>query len=463
MPSISRTTSRVVIAIVALANAALFIGYQSRDWLTEWTDQNGYIMLGRALAQTGRFTRYPLYPRFIPEVIRTPGYPAFVAVVFRTIGEGHLPVAAAQAVLFAATCILVFETGRRFSDQRTALAAGIVVALYPTLPYFAALVLTETLTTFLVVLSVYWWLGAMRTGRWFVAAAGFALAAASITRPAFQYLPVALLILTVAAAVDRREAMKALKRGAVVLLVYAAALAPWVIHNYVYFGTASLGPPAAGIGRTMWEGNWQIAFPGRVQARLTELAETLWDRAALDREVGRLAASSQMDAEPMLRYVHEWQTMRRMWDDPQDPPARAAARAAADGEYGRLARENIGRDPLGHAWRRIWRGVPLLWITEIPVRYSDINRLPGAAIRVMWMAQVLITLAGAAGLVIAWRLGARFEAAAVAAVCLYITAVHVVLYSEARYTLPARPLVLLSATIAVRESFRRRRGEPGAA
>ena len=40
----------------------------SPDWATEWTDQNGYMMLGRALADTGRFTRYPDYPRFVPEV-----------------------------------------------------------------------------------------------------------------------------------------------------------------------------------------------------------------------------------------------------------------------------------------------------------------------------------------------------------------------------------------------------------
>ena len=94
----SRTSARAVIVVLALAHAAFFIVYQSPDWATEWTDQNGYTMLGRALADTGRFTRYPNNPRFVPEVIRTPGYPAFVAAVNRTLGRGHLPVAMAQAV-----------------------------------------------------------------------------------------------------------------------------------------------------------------------------------------------------------------------------------------------------------------------------------------------------------------------------------------------------------------------------
>ena len=41
------------------------------------------------------------------------------------------------------------------------------------------------------------------------------------------------------------------------------------------------------------------------------------------------------------------------------------------------------------------------------------------------------------------------EAGAFAALIVYVTAVHAVLYSEARYALPAKPVVLLLATVAV--------------
>src|SRR5205814_5170651 len=94
----SRTSARAVIVVLALAHAAFFIVYQSPDWLTEWTDQNGYERLGDAIAHTGRFTRYPYYPpRFVPEVLRTPGYPLFVAAVDRLAGDGRFQVAVAQA------------------------------------------------------------------------------------------------------------------------------------------------------------------------------------------------------------------------------------------------------------------------------------------------------------------------------------------------------------------------------
>src|SRR5438093_5743167 len=108
----SRAFARTVIVLVALAHATFFIIYQSPDWRTEWTDQDGYTRLGLALADTGRFTRYPYHPHFVPEVIRTPGYPLFVAAVYRGMGQGRLPVAIAHAAVFAAICLLVSALAR---------------------------------------------------------------------------------------------------------------------------------------------------------------------------------------------------------------------------------------------------------------------------------------------------------------------------------------------------------------
>src|SRR3954469_25271243 len=131
MRRMSRSFARALIVLVALAHATFFIIYQSRDWLTEWTDQSGYTRLGDALAHTGHLTRYPEYPRFVPDVLRTPGYPLFVAAVNRSIGEGQLPVAAAQAAVFAGTCLLVYAMAGLVAGDRVAFAAGLATALYP--------------------------------------------------------------------------------------------------------------------------------------------------------------------------------------------------------------------------------------------------------------------------------------------------------------------------------------------
>src|SRR5580765_5761823 len=162
MRRMSRSFARALIVVVALSNAAFFIAYQSPDWLTQWTDQAGYTRLGEALAKTGHFTRYPFYPRYIPEVLRTPGYPVFVAAVNLVIGQGQLPVATAQAVVFAAICLIVYAMTRLVASDSVALGAGLATALYPPLPYFVPLTLTEVFITLLVTAAVYFWLRALR-------------------------------------------------------------------------------------------------------------------------------------------------------------------------------------------------------------------------------------------------------------------------------------------------------------
>jgi 4-amino-4-deoxy-L-arabinose transferase-like glycosyltransferase len=445
----SRPAARAIVTLVALAHATFYIVYQRPDWAIEWTDQNGYTLLGRVLAETGRFTRYPSHPGFVPEVIRTPGYPVFVAAVNRVIGQGHSPVAIAQALVFAAICLLVYAIARRMVNDRIAFAAALLTALYPPLPYFAALTLTEVFTTFLVTLGMYLWLRSLRAGSGSAAGAGAILAWAALTRPSFQYLPLALVP---AAWLVAPRGPIARRRSVLMLAAFAGVLTPWLLYNIIYLNMLTF-TPAGGIGRTLWEGTWQVVLPGRVQATLTDMADTTSDRAALDDQVRTYAGRVQMDTAPMLRYVHQWQDIRRIWTEPHEPWERARARVVADREYQRVALENIRRDPVRHAWRRATRGVLLLWVTEIPIRYSDINALSTTTIRLIWAPQALLIVAAFAGLYVVWRQGARVEAAAFAALIVYVTAVHAVLYSEARYALPAKPIVLLLATVAVARLF----------
>src|SRR5581483_6960305 len=257
----SRRVSQLLIVAVAIAHAALFIAYQRPDWTSQWTDQNGYLMLGRALAQTGHFTRFPAAASYVPEGIRTPAYPAFVALVDRLFGERHAAIAWAQAVLFALTCLLVYRVARDATNERVALVAGIATALYAPLPYYGALVLTETLTTFLVTAAVAVWIHALRrnaTGAF--AASGLLFAVAALTRPSFQLLPLAMIVPALVTARDRHRWWRGC---ATMLAVCALAVAPWVAYNAVYFHALTFSP-AGGPGRQVFEGSWQVALPGRL-------------------------------------------------------------------------------------------------------------------------------------------------------------------------------------------------------
>jgi 4-amino-4-deoxy-L-arabinose transferase-like glycosyltransferase len=448
-----RSRHVAVIVAVAAIHAALFIRYQQPDWNTYWTDQNGYMRLGHVLADTGRFTRYPDYQRFVPEGNRTPGYPIFLAAVEMFFGQSHLAIAIAHAALFAIICGLVYTIGLTVSTHGVAFAAGLATALYPPLPYYGALALTEVFTAFLVTLGMAVWLRAQRTGGTLsLAASGVIFAWTALTRPIFQYLPLFLLAGAVLSA-GRDERGRRLRSGGVMIAACLVTLMPWIAYNVANFHTLTF-TPSGGVGRVLFEGTWQAALPGRIEAALTDIADKTADPAALDERVRQFAAGQRMPAEPMIQYVHQWQDIRRIWTEPQDPWDRTFARIAADREYLRVGLENLRAHPVRHLWRRATRGPVLLWAAEIPVRYSDINALPPLLVRAIWGLQVVLMGLAIWGLIVLWRRDLRTEASAFAALLLYITCVHTPLYTEARYSLPAKPIVLLLAVIGVHGLWR---------
>jgi 4-amino-4-deoxy-L-arabinose transferase-like glycosyltransferase len=149
----TRYRTLALIVLVAVAHGLFFIWYQQPDWNTYWPDQVGYRQLAQALATTGKFTKSPDAPQFRPEVIRTPVYPLFVATIYKVAGTGQVPVALAQTALFAAICVLVYAIARRIGEHVAVAAAA--TALFPPIPYFGALVMTEVWTTFLFALSIW--------------------------------------------------------------------------------------------------------------------------------------------------------------------------------------------------------------------------------------------------------------------------------------------------------------------
>jgi Dolichyl-phosphate-mannose-protein mannosyltransferase len=443
--------SLALICLVATLHGLFFIWYQRPDWYTQWSDQEGYRRLGAVLATTGKFTRFPDSPRFVPEVIRTPLYPAVVALVYRLFGASQVAVALTQTLFLALIVVLVWMTARLIgASEGVGLAAAAAVALFPPLPYFAALVMTEVWTTLMFTATIWMGLRAIRSGRTDrFALTGALIALTTLSRPVFVLFPFALaamgiISVRVAGAVRRPP----LSRWAVMIGTFALVMLPWFAYNYVTLGRFTLSP-AGGIGRGLWEGEWQATWSGRVQNELTHLADEVHDRAELDRRVRAVAERERTSSAPMLTYVHQWQDIRRIWDTPTDPFERAQARVAADEEYRRVAIENLKRDSAAHLAKRLARGVFILWAGEIPFRYSDINALPRAAILLCWAVQAALFCLAIGGIAVLARGGRPIEACVLATPILYITAVHFPLLTEARQSLPAQPTVVLLAAVAV--------------
>ena len=279
----------------------------------------------------------------------------------------------------------------------------------------------------------------------------------ALSRPAFVLFPFALAAVGVVVLPFTRTARRpTLISWTTMLAAFAVTMLPWFTYNYVTLGTFTLSP-AGGVGRGIWEGSWQAEWSGRLHSELTDLADDVDDRDALDRRVAALAAREGLPAAPMLDYVHQWQDIRRIWTEPTDASERARARVAADREYLRVGLENIRRQSAPHLIKRLARGVFILWAGEIPIRYSDINSFPPAVIRIGWAIQALIVGAALYGLYVFAR-GGRIDAAAIlAAPIVYVTVVHLPLLKEARQSLPAMPVVLLLAAVAISDVLSRKR------
>jgi 4-amino-4-deoxy-L-arabinose transferase-like glycosyltransferase len=438
----------VLICLVAIVHGLFFIWYQRPDWNTQWSDQDGYRRLGQVLAETGKFTRFPDAPTFVPEVLRTPAYPIFVAAVYRLFGVSQGAVVLAQTLVQVAICLLVYAIARRFAAKDVALGATALTALFPPIPYFGALVMTEVWTAFWFVFSMWLAVVAVQEGRsttflWL----GIVLAVTTLSRPVFVLFPFALAAMGLAVwpVLGVRPRPRA-GQWLVMLAAFAIAMLPWFTYNYATLGRFTLSP-AGGIGRGLWEGSWQATWPGRVQNELTHLADDIEDRAELDRRVREIAERERLPAALMLEYVHQWEDIRRIWTEPVDPLERAVARVNADEEYRRVALANLRRDTAAHLIKRLTRGVIILWAGEIPFRYSDINSLPPVVIYTCWAVQAILMALAIAGLWSLARKGNVAVASLLAAPLVYVTAVHFPLLTEARQSLPAIPIVLILTAV----------------
>lgn len=90
--------------------------------------------------------------------IRTPGYPAFLAAIYSVFGENPRAVMIVQACIGVLTCIVVAAIAAVLAPKacrrRVALAALWLAAICPFTANYTAVVLTETLATFLTALAL---------------------------------------------------------------------------------------------------------------------------------------------------------------------------------------------------------------------------------------------------------------------------------------------------------------------
>ena len=150
----------------------------------------------RCSPTTGKFTRFPDAPPFVPGGHSHAG----LSGVRRGRSTGSSASASCRSrsrrrSCSRSICLLVFAIGTaRSTSERDGVAAALVTALFPPLPYFGALVLTEVWTTLLFTVAM--WLACRavdeRAHRAIRLARRRCSALTTLSRPAFVLFPFAL-------------------------------------------------------------------------------------------------------------------------------------------------------------------------------------------------------------------------------------------------------------------------------
>ena len=153
----SKAKIRVQMMLAAAAGLGLRLMFVLKYPATDTGDSSFYIDLAWNWLKRGVYG-FTINGRMTPVDMRVPGYPAFLAAVFAFAGQSSRAVMVTQAVLDVATCFVVALIAARLapreSRQRVAMAALWLAALCPFTANYAAVVLTETLVTFLTAVAI---------------------------------------------------------------------------------------------------------------------------------------------------------------------------------------------------------------------------------------------------------------------------------------------------------------------
>lgn len=255
--------------LAALLIASAITGWQvaRRAPVYPYADAHGYLSIGYDIATLGTFTDgsqggterragmffAPLYPAFIAAWLKLDG--TFAATA-RCLMESPLAemrkrcpadyggFTAVQTALAVIAALGVFVAGRIVCRSYPCAWLAMLLALATgTYAYYARRFLTEnlvlplfTLTSILLVLA---W--QRRTG-WLWLAAGAALGASALVRPAFAYLFYAAVPCAAAALIwrDRFAWRRSLLFCALLVVGYGAIVAPWLVRNWLTFDQAAI-------------------------------------------------------------------------------------------------------------------------------------------------------------------------------------------------------------------------------
>jgi hypothetical protein len=384
-----------------------------------WNDAVGWN-----IAQGNGFTASPKAP-WVPGIFRSPGYPLYLAVIYSLAGHSVYAALYGQAVLDASTAVLAAVLGSYFLAPRVAALGGLLYAIYPYAAYYCGCLGQDVLLTFAFVLSMVTMTRAARASwkphLWIVV--GLLLGFAGLIKP-FMLLAAAISAVLIwqayARGRERFVAMSALSAGLALMIV------PWIVRNYKVFDRfVPVAVGGSGICLVMsldeLRGGAQFMMDKNINsAGIQDAYKTMRDSAAdggppspLDDQRAAVYLAQLRDGQDLI----EWEA----------------------GQVRKFAQEV--KPVLPQFGLLLLRRMPRLWLSGNAIGHSRMVALVSSSLS--W----LVLVPGLAGM---WMLRRSWKLLLpLYLVVLIVTAIYTPYAPETRYTLPARPIMLLFVAVSL--------------
>ena len=389
--TLTRTETKISFVLFVLAFAVRASYASLKLWWS--SDSDEYLTLARSIAFHHSFSLTTG-----PTALRPPLYPFLIATVWWTESAPVTVVILVQVICGAATVVLVYLiAGGRFS-HRVALLAALGATFAPMTVHYTAVILSETVFTFLITLGFFWW------GRNRGVAGGVVFGLAALTRITILPFLGGLLLLSLL------PPWRQQRRLYVLIFVSAMMIASvWVIRNAVVFKRFIL------IQSRSYGVNF---FAGTIETQL--YGDDVWTK--VNKEIISNTDKAQDDADHDRKFVQL--AIDRIKKDPSQylrTRLKQYPRLFLDsGDY-LLGSSNVTFSAAIQERR------PLVIITKISFMLANIATFASAICGIVLERRRLVSLSH------------------IILFPVFLSLIHLPMWIESRYMLPMMPLVLILA------------------
>jgi len=350
-----------------------------------------------------------------PEFGRPPLYSVFVALIESIFGGNLLYVQLAQLAISLVTGLLLTRIVALFAPWAVT-SVFILMMISPFDAVYTGAILSETLTTFLLVASASTILTINSSKRWVVGGILFGLCI--LTRDI--YLPMILIIPACWIFFGKIKIRLRCLDAIIFVLSTCLVVLPWTVRNY-HVAERIVGVSEGRLGQAIWMGTWATNGAFTENDAYGRVYPSQAFRSQAEKELVSDALEKGREGDEILRSI----AIQRIFDEP----------VAVIGRY--------------------FERAPLLWFgTRFDIFQLNQEHFPRKShswvvVKMMlWALNSMLILLSIVGMVIAWR--QRSHIMILFLPILYTAFIHFPLNSfEIRYSQPVYPFLLVFAGIAL--------------